>query len=68
MPMSELPQSPVRALSIACHSCAHEMKLLSVVPEEDCIVYAYRCANGHRHEVVKTGIGFELRAEAKAKL
>jgi hypothetical protein len=46
---SELP--PV---SIDCHSCDHEMKLISVVPDGEAIVYAYQCDNGHRHEIVAT--------------
>ena len=54
MPVSELPPSAAPALSVACHTCSHEMKLIYIAPDGECIVYAYRCTNGHRHEVVAT--------------
>jgi len=52
MPMSELSSSAAPPISIACGICGNEMKLVSVKPSTENAVYAYQCANGHRHEIV----------------
>jgi hypothetical protein len=52
MPASELPLSAAPPISITCRICGNEMKLVSVAPSLWTTVYAYHCANGHRHEIV----------------
>jgi hypothetical protein len=52
LPSSAELASSVVPLAIACGVCGIEMKLISVDPATENTVYAYRCVNGHRHEIV----------------
>jgi hypothetical protein len=50
--------SPASLISTACGTCGNNMRLAYVDPTGADTVYAYRCDNGHYHEI--------LRADKKA--
>jgi hypothetical protein len=52
------PLSPAPLISTACGICGNNMRLAYVDPTGTDTVYAYRCDNGHYHEI--------LRAEKRA--
>jgi hypothetical protein len=48
---SESPPSPVPPTSTACGICGNNMRLAYVDPTGTNTVYAYRCDDGHHHEI-----------------
>jgi hypothetical protein len=53
MPKSVRPESA--PLGIACDTCGKEMRLASVVPIAQRIVYTYQCSNGHQQKIARAG-------------
>jgi hypothetical protein len=50
---SASPPSPAVLLSAACGICGHDMRLAYVDPTGTNTVYAYRCDDGHRREILR---------------
>jgi hypothetical protein len=50
---SESAPSPVPPTSTACEICGNNMRLAYVDPTGTNTVYAYRCDDGHHHEVLR---------------
>jgi hypothetical protein len=50
---SESPPSPVPPIATACEICGNNMRLAYVDPTGTNTVYAYRCDDGHHHEILR---------------
>ena len=50
---SASPPSPVLPISTACGICGNNMRLAYVDPTGTNTVYAYRCDDGHHHEILR---------------
>lgn len=53
MPAQSVSEAP--STSFACRICGKVMRLVAAAPSTESTVYAYRCVNGHRHELVTAG-------------
>jgi hypothetical protein len=50
---SALPAPPGPAISTTCGICGNNMRLAYVDPTGTNTVYAYRCDDGHHHEILR---------------